>query len=165
MRMYNERIYIFFNIEAGDWTWNCTRLCFVESIGFFWMELAAIVMNDFLTFHKLQWFKTSFLSLSWPTTAAVTTWLHLWSCLMFAPTAVDGMSVVALNYRFKFVAGWYMVNFFSKLSVPEVHTIVVFAISHRREMWIFKFKTLYLITFKTMAAANSVIKIIIKCKQ
>ena len=53
---------------------------------------------------------------------------------MFAPTAVDGMSVVALNYRFKFVAGWYMVNFFSKLSVPEVHTIVVFAISHRREM-------------------------------
>ena len=53
-----EYIY-FFNIEAGDWTWNCTRLCFVESIGFFWTELAAIVMNDFLTFHKLQWFKTS----------------------------------------------------------------------------------------------------------
>ena len=36
-----------------------TPLCFVESIGFFWTELAAIVMNDFLTFHKLQWFKTS----------------------------------------------------------------------------------------------------------
>ena len=164
MRMYNERIYIFFNIEAGDWTWNCTRLCFVESIGFFWMELAAIVMNDFLTFHKLQWFKTSLESFM-TNNRCNNDGLRLRSCLMYAPTAVDGMSVVALNYRFKFVAGWYMVNFFSKLSAPEVHTIVVFAISHRREMWIFKFKTLYLITFKTMAAANSIIKIIIKCKQ
>ena len=53
MRMYNERIF-FFNIDAGDWTWNCKRLCFVESIGFFWTELAAIAMNDFLTFHKLR---------------------------------------------------------------------------------------------------------------
>ena len=100
-----EYIY-FFNIEAGDWTWNCTRLCFVESIGFFWTELAAIVMNDFLTFHKLQCSRPLW-SLSWPTTAAVTTWLHLQSCLMYAPTAVDGMSVVALNLEAGLVADFW----------------------------------------------------------
>ena len=96
MRMYNERIYIFFNIEAGDWTWNCTRLCFVESIGFFWMELAAIVMNDFLTFHKLQWFKTSLESFM-TNNRCNNDGLRLRSCLMYAPTAFDSMSVVALN--------------------------------------------------------------------
>ena len=101
MPMYNERIYIFFQYRSRRLNMKlyAAVFCWVDRYIKFlwnWTELAAVAMDDFLTFHKLQWFKTSLESFM-TNNRCNNDGLHLRSCLMYAPTAVDSMSVVALN--------------------------------------------------------------------
>lgn len=109
MPMYNERIYIYFfkhrsrrlnmKLYAAVFCWVDRYIKFLWN----WTELVAVVMDDLLTFHKLQWLKTSLESFM-TNNRCSNDELHLRSCLMYAPTAVDGMSVVALNLEAGLVA-------------------------------------------------------------